>query len=89
MRGLIRATLSLVGLAVVMYVWFFVPLGQRTLHEHAMRIASTEPARELGEEAADATGRVVEHVQGEWQTRYSVDGGAPDASAPGAGVGSR
>ena len=76
LRRSISAALSLVGLAVVAYVWFFVPLGQRTLHEHAMRIAATEPAQELGEEATDATERVVEHVEDEWRTRYG-DSGVP------------
>ena len=76
LRRLISAALSLIGLAVVAYVWFFVPLGQRTLHEHALRIAATEPAQELGVEATEATERVVEHVHQEWQQRYRPDGGA-------------
>lgn len=75
LRRLISAALSLIGLAVVAYVWFFVPLGQRTLHEHAMRIAATEPAQELGAEATEATERVVEHVHDEWESRYGPDGG--------------
>lgn len=77
MRRLISAALSLIGLAVVAYVWFFVPLGQRTLHEHALRIAATEPAQELGAEATEATERALEHVQSEWEQRYR-DGGRAD-----------
>lgn len=75
MRAVLRATLSLIGLAVLAYVWFFVPLGQRTLHEHALRIASTEPAQELGGEAVEATERLTEHVQSEWEARYAPDAG--------------
>jgi hypothetical protein len=75
MRRLFSSLLSLIGFAVVAYVWFFVPIGQRTLHEHALRIADTEPARELGDEARDASERAVDHVRGEWEARY----GAPDA----------
>lgn len=74
MRAIFRAVLSLIGLAVLAYGWFFVPLGTRTMHEHAMRIAETEPARELGDEAVTATERLADHVQGEWDSRY-VDAG--------------
>jgi hypothetical protein len=74
MRSLLRAALSLVGLAVVLYVWFFVPLGARTLHEHSLRIAATEPARELGDEVHEATERAAEHVQEQWQARYGDAG---------------
>jgi len=40
----------LVGLAVLLYVLFFVQLGQWTLYEHFCRIAKTPEARELGNE---------------------------------------
>jgi hypothetical protein len=77
MRSLIRGALSLIGMGVVAYVWFFIPLGRRTMHEHALRIADTAPAHELGEEAVDATRRIADHVGSEWTERY-----APDASLP-------
>jgi HAMP domain-containing protein len=76
MRAALRAMLSLIGLAVLAYVWFFVPLGTRTLHQHAMRIASTEPAQELGDEAVEATERLAGHVQEQWEARYVGDAGA-------------
>jgi hypothetical protein len=80
-RRLISSAFSLVGLAVALYVYFFVPLGSRTLHQHALRIAATAPAQELGAEVEDATLRLADHVAGEWESRYGADGGAlaPDA----------
>jgi hypothetical protein len=77
MRRLVLALLSLIGLAVVLYVWFFVPLGRRTLHEHALRIAATDPARELGGDIEDASRRLVSRIESEWASRYAADAGAP------------
>jgi hypothetical protein len=54
----IRASVSLVGLAVIAYVVFFVPLGKRTVYQHLTRIADTEEAKELGREAEEAGGRL-------------------------------
>lgn len=82
MRRLISSLFSLIGLAVVAYVWFFVPIGRRTLHEHALRIADTDPARELEGEVEDASHRLVDHVQGEWEARYRGDAGAPPTASP-------
>jgi hypothetical protein len=70
MRRLVHSALSLIGLAVLAYVYFFVPIGRRTLHEHALRIADTEPARELRGEAADATRRFASKLEEEWAARY-------------------
>ncbi len=75
MRSIVRGALYLIGLGVVAYVWFFVPLGRRTLHEHALRVAETEPARGLGGGAADASRRLAEHVQAQWEQRYGDDAG--------------
>lgn len=82
MRRLFSSLLSLIGVAVLAYVWFFVPIGRRTLHEHALRIAETEPARELGAEVEDASERAVEHVRGEWRARYGSDAGAAASTEP-------
>ena len=76
----IRSALTLVGLAVTLYVWFFVPLGRRTLHEHALRIADTAPAQDLRDEVREATDRATAHVEEEWRRRYG------DASHPDAGI---
>ncbi len=74
---MLRTLLSLVGLAVVGYVFFFVPLGQRTLYQHARRIAGTEEAQELGREAAVAAEELKEHLE-EQIERHVLDAG-PDA----------
>jgi hypothetical protein len=47
-RRLIKATLWLVALAAALVVYFAYPVGHCTLYEHSRRIASTEPAQELG-----------------------------------------
>ena len=77
---MLRSLLSLVGLAVVGYVFFFVPLGERTLFQHARRIAGTEEAKELGREAAGAADELREHLE-EQIERHLVDAGA-DTAAP-------
>jgi hypothetical protein len=77
MRRLLFAGLSLIGFAVLAYVWFFVPLGRRTLHEHALRIASTQPAQELRDDVANAGLWLANHVTDAWKSRYATDAGAP------------
>ncbi|MEM1414736.1 MAG: hypothetical protein AAGH15_07540 [Myxococcota bacterium] len=82
-RLLIKSPLTVIGFAVVTYVFFFVPLGERTLFEHAKRIATTEEARELGAEAGQAARRLEDHLQNE--VGRLIDGGAdagPDAGRP-------
>jgi len=60
---MVRMVLSWVGVAVVAYVVLFVPLGEHTLWQHAVRIAGTDEAQELKEEAVDAAERLQEHVE--------------------------
>lgn len=78
MTGLVKSLLSLVGLAVVAYVVLFVPLGRYTLYQHATRIAGTNEAQELGDEAAQAAERLREHVEGELD-EHVRDAGPRDA----------
>jgi len=76
LRRALKAALWLVGLGVVAYLFFFVPLGRRTLWEHATRIAATDEARELGEDVDTATGRVGDAVQEELrETQRALDAG--------------
>lgn len=75
MGRLIRGVFTLIGFLVAAYVWFFVPLGQRTLHQHLLRIAATEPAQDLAQEAEVAGRRLAERVHDEWESRYGKDGG--------------
>lgn len=77
-RRSINGAISAVCLACVGYVSFFVPIGHRTLFEHAVLIWRTEPAQELQRDAT-ATAQVWgEHVASEIE-HATRDGGAPDA----------
>lgn len=69
MRRLINGTLWLVGLLVVLGVYFLVPVGRFTLFEHTLRIAATEPARELGDDLAETGAALGERAADEWQSR--------------------
>lgn len=77
-RRSVDAVIGTVCLACVGYVYFFVPVGQRTLFEHTMRIAATEPAQELGRDATTTAQTLGAHVLSELD-RLTVDGGVPDA----------
>ena len=52
----------MLSLAALVYVTFFVQLGDRSLYGHLSRIAGTHEARELGEEMGAAVGRMQEQV---------------------------
>lgn len=72
MRKAINGFLWLVGLLVVLTVYFFVPIGTYTLYEHTLRIAATEPAQELGDELGTATRELGERAVDEWEDRRAV-----------------
>ena len=76
---MVRMVLSWVGVAVVVYVVLFVPVGDRTLWQHAVRIAGTDEAQELKDEAVDAAERLQDHV--EQQLDEHVRDGGTDADA--------
>lgn len=57
-RWLIRSAISLITLCVAAYLFFFVPLGRRTMFEHLVRISQTDEAQDLGRELGDATDRL-------------------------------
>lgn len=72
--------MSLVGLLALAYVFFFVPLGRRTLHEHTLRIAATDEAQELGEDVDVASDRIGDALQEKLrETQMAGDAGPPDA----------
>ena len=84
-RRLVDTVIGTVCLGCVGYVYFFVPVGQRTLFEHTRRIAATEPAQELQRDATSTAhtlgARVVDELE-----RVATDGGvaaAPPEAAPG------
>ncbi|MCB9596358.1 MAG: hypothetical protein H6719_26785 [Sandaracinaceae bacterium] len=86
MRKAINGILWLIGLVVVLVVYFFVPLGTYTLYEHTLRIAATEPAQELGDELGTATRELGERAVEEWDgrraTREQAAGREPGGAAP-------
>lgn len=69
---MVNGFLWLVGLVVVLAVYFFVPLGRFTLFEHTLRIAATEPAQELGDELEGASRDLGERAVEEWEDREEV-----------------
>ncbi len=79
-RRAVDSVIGAVCLGCVGYVYFFVPVGQRTLFEHTRRIAATEPAQELQRDATTTAhtlgARVVDELE-----RMAPDGGAPAAPA--------
>jgi hypothetical protein len=68
----------MLSLAALVYVAFFVELGEHSLYGHLSRIADTSEARELGDEVGAAVGRVQEQV-----TSRVGNPAAPDAPANG------
>jgi hypothetical protein len=78
-RRAVDTVIGAVCLGCVGYVYFFVPVGQRTLFEHTRRIAATEPAQELQRDATSTAhtlgARVVDELE-----RMAPDGGV--AAAP-------
>jgi hypothetical protein len=86
MRRLINGALWLVGLVVVLGVYFFVPVGRFTLYEHTLRIAATEPAQELGEDLTRTGEELGDRALEEWETREELRDearGQPRAEAAG------
>lgn len=48
--------------AFLVYVVFFVPLGERSAFGHLMRVVKTDEAQELGREVSVATQRIAEQI---------------------------
>src|SRR5438046_4381119 len=85
----IRWAISTACLLIVLYVFFCVPIGSRTLFSHFMRIARTPEAQELGHDVRSAGERVVQEAEHEIShgLHPGVDGGAvPSAGSLDAGV---
>lgn len=77
-RLFFRGCFSLVGLVVAAYVFFAVPLGERTLYEHFQRIAATEEAKELGRDVEVAKEKLEEKVRKRFASDASSDAVEPD-----------
>ena len=52
-------------LAFLVYVLFFVQLGERSAFQHLMRVADTQEAQELGREVGAATQRITKEIGGQ------------------------
>ena len=85
MRRLINGFIWLVGLVVILTVYFFVPVGRFTLYEHTLRIAATEPAQELGGDLRRTGEEVGEEAVRRWdereEMREEASGTTPEAPA--------
>jgi hypothetical protein len=68
----VRGAVSIAITAIVLYFVFLVPLGERTLYQHIMRIARTEEAQDLGDEVGEAGGRLKEEI-----LEVALDAGIP------------
>jgi hypothetical protein len=64
-RRMINLATSVAVFGVLLYFFFFVPLGRRTLYEHATRISETDEAEDLGEDVGEAAGRLEDRVREE------------------------
>lgn len=62
-KSAIKGIVYLTAFGVLAYLFFFVPLGRRTLWEHVQRIAATDEAQDLGEDVSTATDRVETAVR--------------------------
>jgi hypothetical protein len=60
---LLRATLSLIIFGLLAYTVIAVPIGRRTLLEHALNIARTAPAKELAEDVGSATSGAIDRAR--------------------------
>lgn len=78
MRRMINAFLWLVGLVVVLGVYFFLPVGRFTLFEHTLRIAATEPAQELGDDLEETGEELHDRARQEWDARAAIREGASE-----------
>lgn len=72
MRRMINGFFWLVGLTVVLGVYFFVPVGRFTLFEHTLRIAATEPAQELGDDLEETGEELHDRARTEWEERAAI-----------------
>lgn len=65
MGRLLKLIWSIAVLGFVVYLLFFVELGDRTAFQHFMRIFETNEARELREEVGEASLRVRDKISGQ------------------------
>jgi len=64
-RRAIDLAFTVLFLVAVAYLFFIVPLDERTLYEHVRRVVATPEAQEMGSEVQRAGRRLGEKVQSE------------------------
>jgi hypothetical protein len=70
--GTVKLVYRLITLIVVAYVFFGVPLGERTLFQHMRRIVATEEAQDLGREIRDVGSKVGDRLDDEIQVETAT-----------------
>jgi hypothetical protein len=78
----IRWAISALSTIVFLYVFFFIPIGRRTLYEHARRIAGTPEAHDFERDMGTAGRRVLEKAQHEIRHSFPLPGGDGGVSVP-------
>ena len=63
MKRLFNSIVWLAGLIAILYVFFFVQVGRRTLFGHTMNIAATPEAQELGEDLHESVQEIREQAR--------------------------
>ena len=79
-RRAVKALVYVTAFGVLCYLFFFVPLGRRTMWEHVQRIAATDEAQDLSEDVSSASDRAGAAVR-EKIREVTLDAGR-DAGAP-------
>jgi hypothetical protein len=77
---LFNAALRMLMLAALIYVTFFVPVGEHTLYKHAVRISDTPEAQELWGSLVSAGSGAVQHVSDAVGNRASAQASDSPAS---------
>ena len=61
---LLRTSVKFLMLSAMLYVTFFVRVGEHTTYEHAKRIARSEEAKQFGLELKDAVLKAKKTISG-------------------------
>lgn len=82
MFSLVRYAVGAVFTVVILWAFFFIPVGgRRTLWQHTQRIVGTQEAQDLGHDLSRAGHDVADRVEREVVPMFGArDGGAADAS---------
>jgi hypothetical protein len=76
-----KMAVSIVGLALSLYLAWFIKLGDYTLREHLVRISQTSEVHELGEGIASTLGSAKTRVKSQIAARLQATRWAADPDA--------